>query len=255
MDIPAEIDRICKDRVSGSVTLLNRLIPALEQELRQEGFALEHFLALIAEIRGELGHFAAIENFLAALLVHAEGLDGDPGNALHFMKEYKAYWQDSAAKVATNLLSDFNPEGTTLLIHSQSQTILSLLEELQKRQVSFQVMQTLSVPGEEGRIAYEKFLRMGIGAELIEDAHVGELIHKSGLVLLGCDALLPDEFLNKTGSKNMLEMARTAEIPSVVVTESRKRIARPGWKTEQTTHPLFEWVPLELVDRIVTERI
>ncbi len=255
MAIPVVIDRICKDRESGSIALLNRLIPALGQELRQEGFSMEHLLAVIAEIRKQLGHFAAIENFLAALGVQAEGPDGDPGSALHFIDEYKAYWQDGAAKVAGNFLADFNPEGKTLLIHSHSQTLLSLLEELQKRQISFLVMQTLSVPGEEGRIACENYLRMGIEAELIDDAQIGGVIHKCGLVLLGCDALLPDEFLNKTGSRNILEMARTAGIPSRVVTESRKRITRPGWKTEQATHPLFEWVPLKLVDAIVTERI
>lgn len=73
-------------------------------------------------------------------------------------------------------------------------------------------------------------------------------------ILMGCDALLPTEFLNKKGTLAILEKARELSIASLLVTESRKKIDRSDWKGELKDQPLFEWVPLNLIGRIVTER-
>jgi translation initiation factor eIF-2B subunit alpha len=261
MELPARIISILEDRESGSIALLNRLIPVLEQELGVDGFSPEAFLDRVAVIRTKLSHFAAIENFLAALCDALEGQDREAlkaqeehaGRGLAFLANYREYWQESAEKVADNFLRIFSPEGKTLLTHSHSQTILSLMEKLQERKIGFQIIQTLSVPGEEGRIACEKFRQTGVKATLIPDEQVEEVLSRVDQVLMGCDALLPGEFMNKKGTRAILEKAQKIGIPRYVVAESRKRIGRPGWKAALPPHPLFEWVPLDLLDAVVTE--
>ena len=253
--MPDEISLILNDRESGSVSLLNRLITALEHELHAEDLSTWAFSHLLLNIREKLHHFAAIENFLVSLIACTGQKENFPGEAIRFIKDYRLHWQDSAAQIAENFLQHCGPENLTILTHSHSQTIISLLSELHFRQIPFRVVQTLSIPGEEGRIAQERMLQLDIQAELVDDRKLKEVLARTDLILMGCDALLPKEFLNKAGTREILEKAKKLDIPSMLVTESRKEITRSEWKNELTELALFEWVPLDLVDRIVTEKI
>jgi translation initiation factor 2B subunit (eIF-2B alpha/beta/delta family) len=251
--MPDEISLILNDRESGSLILLNRLISALEHELHDKDLSAWAFSHLLLNIRENLKHFAAIENFLASLIIHARQGDSFPGEAIRFIKDYRLHWQDSAGKIAENFLQQGNPEGLTILTHSHSQTVISLLSQLHKRKIPFRVLQTLSIPGGEGRKAHERMRQLEIQAELIEDRNITEALVRTDLILMGCDALLPKEFLNKSGTRNILELAKQSNRTSFLVTESRKKIIRSEWKNELTESALFEWVPLKLVDRVITE--
>lgn len=251
--MPDEISLILDDRQSGSVALLERLITELGKELQGADPGAEAFIGKLISIRKKLSHFAAIENFLASLILQA-GKSGDfPGAALHFLREYSLYWQDSAGKIAWNFLRHFNPKGLTILTHSHSQTVISLLKELHSREIHFRVLQTLSTPGEEGRKSYEDLHKQRIDAHLIADNDIKDALTQTELILMGCDALLPGKFLNKTGTRNILEQAKKSNKQTILITESRKEIKRPGWEQELTEQPLFEWVPLKLITKTVSE--
>jgi len=251
--MPDEINLILNDRTSGSLALLNRLITALEHELQQSEVSAEAFRKLVIRIRGKLTHFAAIENFLATLITHSGQRKNFPGEALHFIAAYRLYWEDSAGKITDNFLQQCAPKGLTILTHSHSETIHSLLNQLHAKELPFRVLQTLSAPGEEGKISYERMCEQQLQAELIEDENIRESLASVDLILVGCDALLADKFLNKVGTRAILEQAKQWNKPSCLVTESRKEITNPDWKNKLTKHPLFEWVPLNLMEWVVTE--
>lgn len=252
--MPDEISLILNDRESGSVALLNRLITALEQELHAKDLSAWAFSHLLINIREKLHHFAAIENFLASLITYSWQKEAFPGEAIRFIKDYRLHWQDSGRKIAENFLQHCHPCDLSILTHSQSQTVISLLSQLHERQVPFRVLQTLSIPGEEGRKAHERMLQLDIQADLFDEANIKEVLARTNLILMGCDALLPTEFLNKVGTQHILELAGEFNIPSFLVTESRKEVLRTEWKNELTEQALFEWVPLNLIGRIVTEK-
>jgi translation initiation factor 2B subunit (eIF-2B alpha/beta/delta family) len=94
---------------------------------------------------------------------------------------------------------------------------------------------------------------MKIQSDLVNEANISEILASTDLILMGCDVLLEKEFLNKTGTRTILEQSKSFNIGSVLVTESRKEITRPDW-AKPSSNPLFEWVPLHLIDRIITER-
>lgn len=252
--MPDEIGLILNDRESGSIALLNRLISALEKELLAAELKADTFSNMVITIGEKLHHFAAIENFLESLIKHSVKTDAFPGEALRFIADYKLQWKNSDEKIVENFLQHCRPEGLCILTHSHSQTIISLLTQVHQRKIPFRIMQTLSFPGEEGRISHERMSKPGLQAELIDDADIKEALTHSDLILMGCDAILPGEFLNKTGTLAILEMAGQFNIASFLVAESRKAITRSDWKSGLKDHPLFEWVPLNLIDRIVTER-
>jgi len=252
---PPDIQRILEDRESGSVALLNRLLDALEQELHRSRFHPEPFYRLVSGVCKELRHFAAIGNFLAPLTQTSEqpGVGGIRSAALRYIEDYRAYWEGSSERIADHFLRQYAPAGMTLMTHSHSQTVLTLLEKLHVRGIRFRVLQTLSTPGEEGRIACDRMKQSGIAAELIRDEQTDEAMKMTGLVVMGCDALMPEEFLNKVGTRSILERARERKIRAVLVTESRKKITRPEWKSEVNPGPLFGWIPLDLVGKVLTE--
>ena len=254
LNIRPAINQILDDRESGSLSLLNRLVSALENELHRSDLPAEDFSDLLIVIRDKLRHFAAIENFLASLVMHCGQENAFPGEALSFIGEYRSYWEKSPEKIAENFLHQYNPEGKAILTHSQSQTLIALLHQLHRRQIPFRVIQTLSVPGEEGKIAHERMLQMKLRSQLIKDMDVKDALKHTDLVLMGCDALLQTEFLNKTGTANILRQAKELNIPSFLVAESRKNISSPSWKERLPDHNLFEWVPLSFVQAIVSEK-
>lgn len=252
--IPDEINHILDDRESGSVALLNRLIDVFEKELQGTDLRLEDFSILLNTLKEKLSHFAVIDNFLASLAVQAGQRDDFPGEALRFIADYSAYWNDSAAKIAENFLRHCNPEGLTLLTHSHSETVIAMLTQLHARQLPFRVLQTVSSPGEEGRLSYERMCQLHFQAELVQDGSVEDALASADLILMGCDALLATEFLNKTGTHSILRQAKHLNKRTFLLTESRKEITRSEWKQGLTGQALFEWVPLNLLDGVVTEK-
>ena len=176
-----------------------------------------------------------------------------PGNTLPFIDRYRLYWKDSSLKIAANFLLHGIPEGKTILTHSHSQTVISLLGQLQKQQIPFRILQTCSSPGEEGKISLKRMHQQKIKARLVNDSEIHEALLQTDLILMGCDALLSMEFLNKIGTRTILEHAKELQLPSFMVTESRKEISLENWN-KPVDHPLFEWVSLDLIDRIVSEK-
>lgn len=252
--MPDKISSILNDRESGSVALLNRLIDALKEELQGRETSPEAFSKQLSTLREKLSHFAAIENFLASLITQTGQKQNFPGEALRFIADYSSYWQDHAGKLTENFLLKCEPEGRTILTHSHSETVFSLLDQLHSRQIPFRVLQTLSSPGEEGRKSFKRMRQRKLRAELIDDQNIADALSYTDLILVGCDALLPAAFLNKTGTRSILQQAKRLHIRTFLVTESRKEITRTEWKRELTEQALFEWVPLNLIDQLVTER-
>ncbi len=253
MKFSGEIQRILEDRETGSVGLLNRLIPALEEHLKSPGMDEESFLEMVKELRGELGHFAVIENFLVALKDQVGDQEPIQGRVQSFLNTYRTHWDDSTANIAENMLGCCDPKGRIILTHSHSETVIGLFKNMHERGIPFRVLQTVSSPGEEGRIAQERMHKIGISVDLIVDAMIDDVLEEVDIVICGCDALLETEFLNKTGTRYILEVAKQLKIPAILIAESRKKISEPGWKERVKKSALFEWVPLELVGKVVNE--
>lgn len=249
-----DFSHILNDRESGSIALLNRVIDAIDSGLQDADLNAEVFCSLLQNVRKQLYHFAAIENFLASLIKHTGKSKNFPGEALRFIAVYKLYWLDSDHKIAENFLQQCDPRDRTLFTHSHSETVLSLLRQLQSSGIPFRVLQSLSSPGEEGRLSMERMHQLKIRAALIDDKDIPEALAHSDIILMGCDALLPTEFLNKLGTLSILEQAKKLNKLSFLATESRKEINRSEWKSELSDQSLFEWVPLYLLDKIVTEK-
>ena len=231
-----------------------KLLDGLELQLLNRDLKRTDFRHMLVRVRAALKHFAAIENLCRDILVRMDEAAPFPASLQAFLIEYRAYWDSSIERITDHIESRFDMDSKRILTHSNSHTITSLLGDLHERGHRFTVVQTLSSPGEEGRAALRELNRHGIRALLVDDEKVREVLPETDMVFMGCDTLLASEFLNKSGTRRIAESAHKQTLPFILATESRKQIRIRNWKRSLQPDPLFEWVPLDLVTAVVTER-
>jgi methylthioribose-1-phosphate isomerase len=125
-------------------------------------------------------------------------------------------------------------------------------------------------PGGEGLGLARELAAQGADVELTYDAQLATAIGEADLLLVGADAITADAFVNKAGTRPLLAHAQQAGTPTRVLAATTKlwpteALGEPLVDAEADWHPdvpaqvdvhapLFERVPLDLADRIVTEQ-
>ncbi|QPG76672.1 translation initiation factor eIF-2B subunit alpha [Brettanomyces nanus] len=126
------------------------------------------------------------------------------------------------AKVGINFINDDD----TILVHSYSRVVLSLLEYAKSRFVRFRVFATEACPdkGENNGIKMARLLKkMGISVCLIPDSQVGFVINKVDKVFMGAEGVSESGgIINHMGSFQIGVLAKNANKPVYVVAESHK---------------------------------
>lgn len=159
-------------------------------------------------------------------------------------------------------------EAETVVTYSRSGTVLAALEAA-LAEGDLRVLLSDAQPGAEGLGLGRRLAEAGAGVELTYDANLFARVEESELVLVGADAIASEAFVNKVGTRTLLERARRANVPVHVLASSDKlrpsglprepaTDAQADWRPDvpgsvDVDAPLFERVPLTLADRIVTE--
>ena len=109
-----------------------------------------------------------------------------------------------------------------MLTHSRSGTVINVLKQV--KNIS-KIVQTISRPGEEGRLQAERLKREGLDVTLIEDHEVNKIIAGVDLCIFGCDQFTDKDFINKVGTDAIKNCASRTNVPVVVLGDSRKKVA------------------------------
>ena len=223
-------------------------------------------LRLLEEIETDTTHGASqLYRKLLYVITDTEDIPGDFPDRLRAMSgdmapflflasqlDKNPDWKGLAEKLLENRKKDFDilseatlgflPEKADILCHSQSGTVLGILER-----ISFSinsVYQTISSPGEEGRIAHEEILKIGIESFLISDESIREIIKTGVIPILGADAVTKEFFVNKIGSKAITKFARESEIPVFVIAAREKFLTVKEYGLKPDNLELFEVIPI-----------
>lgn len=91
--------------------------------------------------------------------------------------------------------------GQTILTHSRSSQVLALFKAIKQQQTDFQVVTTISAPGNEGFLVAEQLNQWQIPVSVITDAQMARIMPDIDINVVGCDSWLADQcFVNKTGT-------------------------------------------------------
>ena len=164
-------------------------------------------------------------------------------------------------------------DGCTILTYSCSSTVESIIRETYKEKKNIKVILSESRPVKEGLGFAERLSEAGIKVTYVVDIVLPSMVEKSGIILLGTDWVAEDFFVNKIGTRQIVEEAYIFKTPVYLfcTTEkilSGKYIYRSGdnhdpdevdeklAKNEniEIYNPYFERIDYKWLNGIVTEK-
>jgi translation initiation factor 2B subunit (eIF-2B alpha/beta/delta family) len=153
---------------------------------------------------------------------------------------------------------------------SASRSVLTVLREVARHR-TVRVACAEGRPVLEGRRLAVQLAEAGLDVRLFTDAAIGSALADAQAVLVGADAVAPDWFLNKVGTRMLAAAASVAGRPVYVAatrekflrqTATRHLLVREGTASEvwdaapagvSVRNPYFESTPLDLVSVLITD--
>ncbi|HEX9581887.1 MAG TPA: hypothetical protein VF970_12355 [Gemmatimonadales bacterium] len=224
--------RFERDRKSGAAELARRAATLIHRAVRR-GVPAKDLQRLRRRVARAHPTMAAVWN-----AAHAD----DP---LAFVTQSRT-GASSAARAARRLLSR-----RRIVTVSYSSSVLDALSGSPRA-----IYVAESLPGGEGTRMAAALRRRGIPARVIPDAAMAAWVARAAAVVFGADAVTARGIVNKIGSRLLALAARAEGIPCYVVTDTSKFAVPPTRFPSPRLSPdgRFEWVELELITRVITER-
>ena len=257
-ELAERIAALAADRQSGASEILERAIAILRDaeaagaNMRVVGWSLRAaqpsmagvLNATLAALAGDLDRFAA----------------------------RTARAPEAIARIAGDLLETGLPPDAPLIVVtlSYSGTVARTLERLAERR-EVNVCCSESRPTLEGKRLATRLIAAGVGVQYYLDAALGQAVKSADAVLIGADAVTPEWFINKIGTRSLAATAVQGGIP-VYVVAGREKFVRPDSVLQITVrsgppaevwdgvpegivvwNPYFEACPVELATAFVTD--
>ncbi len=140
----------------------------------------------------------------------------------------------------------------TLLTISHSSLVREAVTAINKSGTLQKIFCLRSAPANEGEILVKELIDRGINAFLIEDEEHHGLIDETELLIMGCDLLSTTFFINKKGSKNLVEWTEKNNIPVWIVGDLLRFI--PVFQARISKDSLFEQIPYSDNMKILCEK-
>jgi translation initiation factor 2B subunit (eIF-2B alpha/beta/delta family) len=153
---------------------------------------------------------------------------------------------------------------------SYSRTVLDVLVALAGAR-TLQVACSEARPALEGRTLAVRLAASGVAVTVFGDAAIAHALGEADAVVVGADAVTPDVFLNKSGTRMLAAAAALQGVPCYVVASRDKFVNRETaarlqpregageeiWpespRNVTVRNPYFEATPLDLVAALVTD--
>ena len=273
------LEDVKHDHTSGASVVAKKVIRCIEALAKEKSDVavsalvaeIEHVAAEILKAQPNMAQLTNLFNNIFSTL-DAETSGDSLVLARKVAGEAKRF--DENAKRAVMKVADFGAElissDDTVLSHSNSSTILSIIKKAHESGKTFQVIISESRPACEGQERARELSKMGIRTLYLIDAAIGMGVVRADVVLLGADSISETALVNKIGSKAICLLAREALVPCYAASESSKftpqklspkkeplRDPKEVWPNPphetSVENYYFDEVPLDLFTGIVTE--
>lgn len=242
-----QLKQIVGDRQAGAAELLGRVFDLLarQPELlspRRRAAALR----ILREGRPLMPAFAVLADRLEETL--GRGLP-----AAKAVEKLRRTWRESEQRVGRRFAREAELRSlSSVATISWSSTVRHAVSA--SRIVRVLVLE--SQPGGEGiRTARWFNRRPGMRAEVVPDGRLSQAVEAAQAVVMGADAVFPGRgIINKVGSRDLAALACKAGKPVYVLASTWKYTARrPPEVLSGESEGVFEFVPLAVVSRLITE--
>ncbi|GEM_PF-3254693 len=248
---------LAADNYSGSASIITKFLSALTESQ----FSRAEFERAFKTLITAHPEMAIIENAYRVLSkVPDEGL-------ATAAQRYIRSLDEAPIKIAEFFSAEL-PDNAIVMTYSQSSTIAKVILQLHKSGKLGGVILSESRPAEEGK-KFAKFLaEKGVRVTLTVDCALGALMEGVDVVVIGADAVTDEYVVNKVGSLALVLLANYHDKPAYSLASTHKLVSRAQiqkfaegsqiWadapKGIIVQAPLFEKVPLALLNGVVSER-
>lgn len=141
-----------------------------------------------------------------------------------------AYYDGAARALAAALphAAGLILEGTAILTHSRSSSVLAALKNAAEAGTRFGVIATESRPMLEGRTLAESLAGLSVAVTLIADAAAAVALKRADIVLIGADKVTPENLVSKIGTRMIALAARERGVPVYAICDTSKFTAYCG---------------------------
>ena len=270
------LDRLASDRTSGAQELTRLVSSLLSAYLRTdkggEGCA-DRLLVLTRRIFDAQPAMAPIITLLNHLWLKLEQVSEFDTVRAALAAELEGMGLETELRLdrLAEACSDRFPEGSVILVHSYSSTVLRALLAAHEAGKGIRVLCSEGRPALEGVRLAEALAAAAAPVQLCVDAALPGLVGEVDLVLVGADAVVEAGAINKIGTYPLALAARATGRPFYIAASLDKLLAPslvpllripdrpPGevWegklKTLQVRNRYFEITPLALITGVITE--
>lgn len=270
------LDQLARDRTSGAQEL-TRLVSSLlcrylRTEKAEEGRA-ERLLSVTRRILDAQPAMAPIISLLNRLWLKLEQVGHSEAVRAALAAELEEMGLETELRLdrLAEACSDRLPEGSVVLVHSYSSTVLRALLAAHEAGKGIRVLCSEGRPALEGVRLAEALAAAAAPVQLCVDAALPALVAEADLVLVGADAVVEAGAINKIGNYPLALAARATARPFYIAASLNKLLPPslvpllripdrpPGeiWegtlKTLQVRNRYFEITPLGMITGIITE--
>lgn len=267
MNLGTPLSKILYDNTSGSSAILNQLASYLTDPDNESTWKQCAEDAIKFGLK-ELFSFQIVTHFLTSLEKELPAINS-ARELTDWVSKYESQWSILSAKWLSILTEIFTQKEIAISTHSQSESMKSVLYDLSKSGKKVKVIQSQSSPANEGELQANWLANKGIEVVLTTDALAPGFVKDVDTVLLGCDGIYKDGFVNKAGSFGLCLAASHFKKPVYVMADTRKishemavkEKSRPAMEVSSRAHPnleiynrYFELIPHNLVTGYITEK-
>jgi translation initiation factor 2B subunit (eIF-2B alpha/beta/delta family) len=131
---------------------------------------------------------------------------------------------DRAILSATDNAAQLIKEGSVVLTHSRSSTVIAAFKKAREQGRTFSVIATESRPQFEGRRLAAALAGLGINVVFIADAAAAIELSRADFVLVGADTITPQFLVNKIGTRMIALAARELNLSVYALSDTSKLI-------------------------------
>ncbi len=238
MDFKDQIQKLVDNRKLGSSSLLHKIIDCLWTNREIDSGSLNSGLEKLTSIDKSMVVIHHLLNFIQQDNVELEEV----------LNHYMTKWGDVDKQLTQRFGAFVDLKGKSILTHSNSGQVTICLFSMYEEGKEFFVYQTESEPGGEGKHQANRFMQKGITTRIVKDGHVKEILDKVDICILGCDHFSEKEFVNKVGSKMIVDICLKKGIEIYILGDSRKRV-----ESSFSTKSIFEKVEFRSGVHLVSE--
>jgi translation initiation factor 2B subunit (eIF-2B alpha/beta/delta family) len=261
-ELARRVSAVASNREAGASAILDEVI-AILTTARDRGIELTPLARLLTSAQPSM---APVWNAVLAALAS----DRDPDRFGRFVRQV-ARAPDALRRFAMQCVS-LEPRDASLhlVTVSMSRAVLTVVDAARTAR-DVRVSCSESRPALEGRHLASRLALDAVPVTCFSDAAIGEAIAAADAVLVGADAIGPEWFINKTGTRMVAAAAQLQGIPVYVAATRDKFVGRtvaarltlregsPAeiWDAPPTgievRNPYFETIPLDLATLIISD--